>query len=84
MNDVQNKSRLSNKNIAFRGDNLQRNEYSDVDEYNRQHPNALSNGGPLGRGELNGVIGTGIDVSKRLELLSKNEFQPTKEYTAWV
>lgn len=45
---------LEKNAIEKRQEELVRNDYSKVDEYNSNHPDALSNGDPMGKGSGNG------------------------------
>ena len=45
---------LEKKGIEARNKTLVRNDYNRNDEYNPMHPDALSNGDPLGKGTGHG------------------------------
>lgn len=47
---------LEKKGLKERPVELVRNDYSPADEYNENHPNALSNGDPKGKGTHSGYV----------------------------
>lgn len=75
-------SRLEDKSLPFRKQNVARNSYNNNDEYSVGHPNALSDGDELGKGEVNGQIGGLTDIKLREKSIAKNLFNKNKEYNA--
>jgi hypothetical protein len=57
-----------------------RDEYNNNNEYRLGHPNALSDGDDLGRGENNGQIGTKTDISQRKIAEAKNRYSANNQY----
>lgn len=74
------KTELEKINESERITQLGKNEYTLEKGYSESHPNALSNNDEKGKGELNGSIGSSIDISKRVESLGKNKFTEEKRY----
>ena len=77
------KSNIEKLSEPFRALEVARNTYSTVSEYNTSHPNALSDGDILGKGENNGQVGSSIDILTRNGLLAKNKYNPNHEYDAY-
>jgi len=73
-------SRLLENSDEFRQRNKSRNTYTDNDDYNTGHPNALSDGDEKGRGEQQQQVGTVTDIRKREELATKNMFNKNNPY----
>ena len=73
-------SRLETISAEFREKNLAKNSYSNNDDYNTSHPNALSDGDNKGKGENNGKVGSSADIQAREKSLTKNRFSPNKPY----
>lgn len=73
-------SRLLENSEEFRQKNKARNTYTDNDDYNTGHPNALSDGDAKGRGVKNEQVGTSVDIAKRKELATKNTFNRNNPY----
>ena len=75
-------SKLDEISGEFRKKNLSKNAYNDSkNEYNVSNKNALSDGDDLGKGDLNGSVGSKSDINKRVELSSKNKYTlGSKEY----
>src|SRR6056300_587911 len=64
----------------FRNEALARNNYQGNKRYDSNHPNALSDGDELGKGENNGKIGSSSDISNRLDSMSRNKYGPDNGY----
>lgn len=75
-------SRLLENSGEFREKQIVRNSYDNNDKYNVAHPNALSDGDELGKGELNGSVGSATDISRRKLLKTKNMYNSNNEYDA--
>lgn len=75
-------SRLLENSGEFRDKNIVRNTHNANDFYNVSHPNALSDGDELGKGEFNGNIGNETDIKSRKTAKSKNLYNSNNEYTA--
>lgn len=75
-------SKLQEISAGFRYTNIARNDYNYNDEYYEGHPDALSTGDELGKGEVNGSIGSLTDIKVRSRLLTKNTYRPGNEYNA--
>mgnify|MGYP006280617889 CR=1 FL=1 len=73
-------SRLLENSEQFRKQQIARNNYTKNDEYSGTHPDALSDGDELGKGEKNGSIGSQTDIQKRKELKTKNRYSYDKPY----
>jgi len=73
-------SRLETISTEFREKNLAKNSYSNNDDYNTAHENALSDGDVKGKGENNGAIGSSVDIQSRAKALAKNKFSPNNQY----
>ena len=73
-------SRIEDKSLPFRKQNVARNSYDNNDEYNVGHSNALSDGDELGKGEVNGQIGGLTDIKTREKSMAKNMFNKNREY----
>ena len=73
-------SRLLKNSEEFREKNKSRNKYTDNDDYNTGHPNALSDGDDRGRGQVSDQVGTSTDIKKREELSTKSKFNKNNPY----
>lgn len=73
-------SRLLENSEQYRRANKARNTYTDNDDYNSGHPNALSDGDEKGRGQQQNQVGTRTDIGKREELATKNIFNKNNPY----
>lgn len=56
------------------------NSYSEAVPYGPSHPNALSDGDRIGRGDFNGRIGTSDDISARTRQLAMNKYSEADPY----
>lgn len=66
-------SRLESEAIKTRKEHLVKNDYQRfVDEYNEEHPDALSNGDPLGKGTGHGITYSLPDATKSKHQFTKN------------
>lgn len=65
---------------AVRPAMLNFNSYSDTNPYSPSHPNALSDGDKLGRGDYNGAIGTIDDIAARRRQLAANKYSEANPY----
>jgi hypothetical protein len=75
-------SRLEGYSEGFRKTNVARNSYNNNNEYTAGHPDALSTGDELGKGEVNGEVGGATDIKERKREIVKNKFNKNKEYNA--
>jgi hypothetical protein len=73
-------SRLEEKSVAFRKQNVARNSYDNNDQYNVGHSNALSNGDEKGKGELENQVGGTTDIKSRETSMTKNRYNKNREY----
>jgi len=76
----QKQSNIEKVSTPFRQEEIVRNIYSDVNEYNTSNPRALS---AIGKGENNGQVGSADDIKARTGLLAKNKYNPNHEYDAY-
>lgn len=75
-------SRLLDKSVTFREQNVVRNTYNENDKYEVGHPNALSDGDELGKGLLNNEVGSATDIKLRETSFARNIFNKNREYNA--
>jgi hypothetical protein len=75
-------SKLEDLSISFRKENIAKNRYSNNNQYTVSHENALSTGDELGKGEVNGSVGSATDIKSRETLVTKNKYSKSKEYNA--
>lgn len=75
-------SRLEDISVPFRKAAVAKNDYDNNDQYNAGHPDALSTGDELGKGEVNGEVGSATDIKARNSLVTKNKYNKNKEYYA--
>ena len=73
-------SQIESISDKFREDALARNEYKSLKSYGTSHPNALSDGDELGKGENNGKIGSLTDINTRVDGVNRNFFSENKTY----
>lgn len=64
----------------FRTEAITKNKYTKNNVFGASHPDAISDGDDLGRGENSGSIGTRTDIAKRNELESKNIYSANNPY----
>lgn len=64
---------LRKKMLAF-------NSYSDTKPYSPAHPNALSDGDKIGRGDFGGKVGTIDDIAARMRQLGANKYSDQNPY----
>lgn len=76
-------SRLEEINEQFRTCSVARNKHNLNEEYVTGHPNAISDGDELGKGEsTSGSVGSATDIRQRKTLITKNRFNVNKQYCA--
>jgi len=75
-------SNLEKVSVSFREQNIARNDYDKGDEYTVGHPDALSTGDELGKGEMNNKVGGATDIKTREKSIAKNKYNKNKEYNA--
>jgi hypothetical protein len=73
-------SRLLTNSESFRKANEARNTYNSKADYNTGHENALSDGDELGKGEVDGSVGSATDIRQKNALEAKNLYTPKNEY----
>lgn len=73
-------SRLLENSEEYRQRNKSRNTFTSEDDYNTGHPDALSDGDEMGRGQVNNQVGTSTDIRKREELATKSMYNKNKPY----
>lgn len=66
--------------IALRNTMMASNRENPTNPYSLTHPDALSDGDELGRGEYNGVIGTRTDIRSRIAMTTSNVYNSGNEY----
>lgn len=66
--------------IALRKAMLSSNHENADNPYSLTHPDALSDGDELGRGEYNGMIGTRTDIRSRVAQTASNVYNAGHEY----
>jgi hypothetical protein len=71
---------LNKYSEGFRNRELVRNKYKATSEYRASHPNALSDGDELGKGENNGSIGSATDIRERNVAEARNRFTKNNQY----
>lgn len=71
---------LNKYSEGFRNRELVRNKYKTTNEYRANHPNALSDGDELGKGENNGSIGSATDIRQRTIAEARNTFTKNNPY----
>jgi len=65
---------------ALRKKMLGYNSYTETKPYSPAHPNALSDGDKIGRGDFGGNIGTIDDLSARRRQLGLNKYSDGNQY----
>jgi len=75
-------SRLEDISLQYRECSVAKNDYDNNDAYVAGHPDALSTGDALGKGEQNGEVGNATDIKTRSILLTKNKFKGDNCYYA--
>lgn len=73
-------SRLLENSEQYRKQQITRNDYTRNDEYSGTHPDALSDGDNLGKGEKDGSIGSKTDIRERKQQLKSNKYSYNKPY----
>lgn len=72
-------SRLLDNSDQYRNPLLAKNEFTNNDEYNVGHENALSDGDEHGKGATT-TIGSATDIAKRQQLEAKNKYTLNDPY----
>ena len=75
-------SRLEDQSVGFRKTLVAKNDYTGNKPYVAGHPDALSTGDELGKGEVAGQVGGLTDIKTRETLLAKNKYNGNKTYNA--
>ena len=75
-------SRLEEISLEFRERSIVKNDYNNDDAYVVGHPDALSTGDELGKGEVNGEVGSATDIKTRKVLMVKNKYNKDRPYDA--
>lgn len=73
-------SRLEEISKQYRKREVTRNDYDNNDQYAGTHPDALSDGDELGKGEKNGSIGSKTDIEQRKLAQAKNKYNLNRPY----
>jgi hypothetical protein len=73
-------SRLEEISLPFRKKAIARNDYDENDKYEAGHPDALSTGDELGKGEVNQQVGGATDIKTRETSIARNKFNKNREY----
>lgn len=71
---------LATYSAQFRVVEVSRNKYGVNNQYVETSKDALSDGDNLGRGELNGSIGTSTDIVERNREIARNIYSPNNQY----
>lgn len=74
-------SRLEEISKEFREKQISRNNHNRNDEYSGTHPDALSDGDELGKGEKDGSIGSQTDIKERKIQKTRNKYDYNNPYT---
>jgi hypothetical protein len=73
-------SRLEEMSKQYREEQISRNDYDKNDEYSGTHPDALSDGDELGKGEKNDSVGSKTDIEQRNLQKARNKYNFNKPY----
>lgn len=65
----------------YRKEVLGVNSYNDKNFYSSVNKNALSDGDLKGKGDVDGQIGSSVDIQNRIDNMSRNRFNNTNEYS---
>lgn len=65
----------------YRKEVLGVNSYNDKNFYSSVNKNALSDGDPKGKGEVDGQVGSSVDIQNRIDNMSRNRYNGTNEYS---
>lgn len=64
----------------LRNETLARNSYTSNNFYSSVNKNALSDGDEKGKGELDGKIGSSVDIHNRIDNTGRNKFGENNKY----
>lgn len=70
---------LANK---YRTEILGPNVYKDNNEYSSVNKNALSDGDDKGKGDVNGQVGSSVDIQNRIDNMGRNRYSIVNEYSS--
>ncbi|MFW6246995.1 MAG: hypothetical protein ACOC22_02370 [bacterium] len=73
-------SRLLENSPEYRDAQISRNTFNKNDTYNVSHPDALSDGDEIGKGELNSQVGSLTDIKSKERMVAKNIYNQNNEY----
>lgn len=73
-------SRLEEISKTYREQAIARNDHNKNDQYSSTHPDALSDGDEMGKGEKNGSIGSKTDIEQRQLQKARNKFSANNPY----
>lgn len=71
---------LEEFSVQFRQRELAKNKYGRNNAYEGTHPDALSDGDELGKGEKNGTVGSRTDIATRNAQQAKNVYTANDPY----
>lgn len=71
---------LDEYSVQFRQKELAKNKYGRNNAYEGTHPDSLSDGDELGKGEKNGSIGSRTDIITRSAQQAKNIYSANNPY----
>lgn len=73
-------SRLEDISEQYRKQQITRNNYDNNDPYSGTHPDALSDGDELGKGEKDGSVGSSTDIEQRHIQKTRNKYSNENPY----
>jgi hypothetical protein len=65
----------------YRKEVLGVNSYNDKNFYSSVNKNALSDGDLKGKGDVEGQVGSSVDIQNRIDNMSRNRYNNTNEYS---
>ena len=66
----------------FRNEVVGKNSYNTNKAYSSTNKNALSDGDEKGKGELDGNIGSSVDIQNRIDNMGRNRYNQQNEYSS--
>jgi hypothetical protein len=61
---------------------ISKNSYNSNNFYSSVNKNALSDGDEKGKGDVNGQVGSSIDIQNRIDNLGRNRYNGQNEYSS--
>ena len=65
----------------YRKEVLGVNSYNDKNFYSSVNKNALSDGDEKGKGDVNGQVGSSVDIQNRMDNMARNRYGSNNEYS---